>query len=64
MVKGFYVVACRTASSHKCNIVTSASCAEASLAFLMTYVGRVRIICCKFTVSVITPYCLVPLQCL
>ena len=35
--RGFYVVAYRTSSSHKCNIVTSANCAEADLAFLMAY---------------------------
>ena len=33
----FYVVAYRMASSHKCNIITSANCAEADLAFLMAY---------------------------
>ena len=55
--RGFHVVAYRIASSHKCNIVTSANCAEANLDFLMAYVHtgaiRVRIICCKFNISVI-----------
>ena len=37
MMKGFNVVAYQTASSHECNIITSANCAEAGLAFLMTY---------------------------
>ena len=35
--RGFYVVAHRTASSHKCNIVTNANCAEAGVTFLMAY---------------------------
>ena len=34
---GFYVVVHGMSSSHKCNIVTSANCAEADLAFLMAY---------------------------
>ena len=35
--KDFYVVAYRMASSHKCNIVTSANCTEVDLAFLVVY---------------------------
>ena len=56
MVKGFYVVVYRSASSHKCKIVTSANCAEADLAFLMAYVYgqspnnllQIRHQCCSF----------------